>query len=189
MPSPTIQVHDKHFEIFISKEKIQERIAELAEKISKDYEGLNPLFIGILNGAFIFASDLFRALSIHAEISFIKLASYKGTSSSGNVLTAIGLDENIHQRNVIIVEDIVDTGKTLNTFLPELLQRGPASVKIATFLSKPDARLYDLQPDYIGFDMPDKFVVGYGLDYDRRGRNFPDLYILSSSVMAEGNEL
>ncbi len=181
MPSSTIQVHDKSFEVFISKEKIHERIAELAEQISKDYAGLNPLFIGILNGSFIFASDLFRALSIDAEISFIKLASYKGTSSSGNVITAIGMDENIYQRHIIITEDIVDTGKTMVTFLPELLQRNPASVKIASFLSKPEARQHKIEPDYIGFEIPNKFVVGYGLDYDRLGRNLPDLYIISSN--------
>jgi hypoxanthine phosphoribosyltransferase len=180
MPAP-IYVHDKSFEVFISKEKIKERVSELGAQISKDHANLDPLFIGILNGSFIFASDLFRSLSIDAEISFIKLASYKGTSSSGNVITAIGLDENINDRHIIIVEDIVDTGRTLSTFIPELLQRRPASVKIATFLSKPEARLYDVHPDYIGFEIPNKFVVGYGLDYDRLGRNFPDLYILSSS--------
>lgn len=185
MPA-SIRVHDKDFEVFISKETIQERIAELATQISKDYAGLDPLFIGILNGSFIFASDLFRALSIDAEISFIKLASYKGTSSSGNIITAIGLDENIYQRHVIIVEDIIDTGKTLSSFLPELLQRNPASVKIAAFLSKPEARQYEIQASYIGFEIPDKFVVGYGLDYDRLGRNLADLYITSSGSSKGG---
>ncbi len=180
MPSSMIQVHDKRFEIFISKEKINERIAEIGREISKDYLGLNPLFIGVLNGSFIFASDLFRCLSIEAEISFIKLASYKGMSSNGDVITAIGLDENINQRHIIITEDIVDTGKTLSSFLPELLQRNPASVKIASFLSKPEARQYNVEPDYIGFEIPNKFVIGYGLDYDRLGRNLPDLYVTSS---------
>jgi len=186
MSSSTIRVHDKDFEIFISKEKIQERIAQLAVQISKDYAGLDPLFIGILNGSFIFAADLFRVLIIDAEISFIKLASYRGTSSSGNVITAIGLDENIYQKHIIIIEDIIDTGKTLSSFLPELLQRNPASVKIAAFLSKPDARLYNIEPDYIGFEIPNKFVVGYGLDYDRLGRNLPDLYMTSSDSTKGG---
>ncbi len=173
-----VVVHDKQFEIFISKEKIQKRVSELGAQISKDYAGLNPLFLGILNGSFIFASDLFRALSIDAEISFIKLASYKGTSSTGNVITAIGMEENLHGRHVLIVEDIIDTGKTLTSFMPVLQQAGPASVKIASFLSKPDARRYDIQPDYNCFEIPDKFVVGYGLDYDGLGRQLPDLHIL-----------
>src|SRR6185437_5496759 len=125
-----VQVWDKTFETFISKEKIQQRIIELAQQIDHDYHGLNPLFIGILNGSFIFAADLFRELTIDAEISFIKLASYKGTSSTGNVVTAIGLEEILHQRHVIIIEDIIDTGKTLHAFLPEIKLRQVASVKI-----------------------------------------------------------
>lgn len=174
-----MQIGDKVFKPYISGEAIQKRITELGKEIDKDYEGLNPLFIGILNGSFIFAADLFRSLSIPAEISFVKLASYKGTSSTGNVITAIGLEENLANRHVIIIEDIIDTGKTLSAFLPELLQRQPASLKIACFLSKPDALQYDVKSDYTGFVIPNNFVVGYGLDYDGQGRNLPDLYTLA----------
>lgn len=174
-----VQVHDKQFRIFIAKEQIQQRINELAHEIDVTYKGQKPLFVGILNGSFIFAADLFRQLTIEAEISFIKLASYKGTSSTGHVVTAIGMEEYLHGRHVIIVEDIIDTGRTLHSFLPEIQQRQPASVRIATFLSKPEARLYEVPIDYTGFEIPDKFVVGYGLDYDGLGRNLPDVYQLS----------
>lgn len=173
-----MQVHDKIFVPFISKEEIQQRVYALGELISADYEGKKPLILGILNGSFIFAADLFRALTIDAEISFIKLASYKGTSTTGHVVTAIGLEEDLHGRHIIIVEDIIDTGKTLSSFLPEIHHRQPASVKIATFLTKPSALQYDVKADYSCFEIENKFVVGYGLDYDGLGRNIPDLYIL-----------
>ena len=173
-----VSVHDKQFEPYISKEQIQARVEELGAEISKDYAGEKPLIIAILNGSFIFAADLFRSLTIEAEISFIKLASYKGTTSTGNVVTAIGMEEKLSGRHVIILEDIIDTGKTLHSFLPEITQRSPASVKIATFLSKPEALVYDVHADYVGFEIPDNFVVGYGLDYDGLGRNLPELYTL-----------
>ncbi|MEI8279257.1 MAG: hypoxanthine phosphoribosyltransferase [Bacteroidota bacterium] len=173
-----IQLHDKKFRSYIDKEGIHERIEVIAKQISHDYGDMKPLFICILNGSFIFAADLFRAITIDAEISFIKLASYKGTSSTGSVVTSIGLDTDIHERHVIIVEDIIDTGKTLSTFLPEILHRQPASLKIASFLTKPDALQHYVKADYLCYEIPDKFVVGYGLDYDGLGRNLPDLYIL-----------
>ena len=173
-----IQVHDKIFTPFISKETIKQRVAAIAKQINTEYAGKNPLMIGILNGSFIFAADLFRELTIEAGISFIKLASYKGTSSTGNVVTAIGLEEDIHGRHIIIVEDIIDSGKTMSAFLPEVHRRQPASVKIAVFLTKPGALKYDVKADYTAFEIEDKFVVGYGLDYDGAGRNLPDLYIL-----------
>ncbi|MBX2905060.1 MAG: hypoxanthine phosphoribosyltransferase [Taibaiella sp.] len=163
---------------FLSEGLIAERIAELGAQLNADYEDKNPILIAVLNGSFIFAADLFRQLSVPASISFVKLASYKGTTSTGNVVTAIGLEENLNGRHVIIVEDIIDTGKTLSAFLPEIMQRGPASVKIATFLSKPDARTHPVKPDYCGFEIENKFVVGYGLDHDGQGRNLPALYIL-----------
>ena len=174
-----VQVHDKWFEPYLQREAIDKRIKELAKQIDEEYDDQNPLFIGILNGSFIFAADLFRSLTINAEISFIKLASYKGTSSTGSVVTAIGLDENLYDRHVVIVEDIVDTGKTLSAFLPEIIQRHPASIRIAAFLTKPHALLYNVMASYLGLEMRDKFVVGYGLDYDGLGRNLPDLYVLS----------
>lgn len=174
-----IQVHDKWFEPYISKEKIAARVAEVGMQISIELEGLNPLCIGILNGSFVFAADLFRSLTIDAEISFIKLASYKGTSSTGSIVTAIGLDENLYDRHIIIVEDIIDTGKTLSAFLPEIIQRHPASIRIASFLTKPEALQHDIRADFVAFEIPDRFVVGYGLDYDGLGRSIPELYILS----------
>jgi hypoxanthine phosphoribosyltransferase len=173
-----IRVRDKIFTPFISKEAIQQRISVIANEINQAYAGKNPLMIGILNGSFIFAADLFRELTIDAGISFIKLASYKGTSSTNHVVTAIGLEEDIHGRHIIIVEDIIDTGKTMHSFLPELHHRQPASVKIATFLTKPTALKYDVHADYCAFEIENKFVVGYGLDYDGAGRNYPDLYML-----------
>lgn len=175
-----LSVHDKTFKPYISRDQINARIEELGVQLSKDYEGKSPLIIAILNGSFIFAADLFRALTIEAEISFIKLASYKGTSSTGHVVTAIGMEEKLNDRHVIILEDIVDTGKTLHSFLPEILHRAPASLKIATFLSKPDAMEHEVQVDYVGFEIPNNFVVGYGLDYDGLGRNLPELYTLVS---------
>jgi hypoxanthine phosphoribosyltransferase len=173
-----IHIHDKAFVPYILKERIQQRVKELAMEINAAYAGKNPLLIGILNGSFIFAADLFRELTIEAEISFIKLASYKGTSSTGNVVTAIGLEEDLHGRHIIIVEDIIDTGKTLSSFLPEIYHRHPASVKIAAFLTKPGALKYEVRADYCAFEIDNKFVVGYGLDYNKLGRNLADLYIL-----------
>ena len=173
-----IRIHDKTFVPFLLKTEISARIRAIAALINEEYAGKNPLMIGILNGSFIFAADLFRELTIEAEISFIKLASYKGTSSTGHVVTAIGMEEDLHGRHIIIVEDIIDTGKTLHSFLPEIHHRQPASVKIATFLRKPDALKYDVVADYTAFDIENKFVVGYGLDYDGHGRNLPDLYVL-----------
>ena len=173
-----VAIHDKVFVPFISNEKIQEGIAKVAAQINKDYAGKRPLVLGILNGSFMFAADLFRQLTIEAEISFIKLVSYKGTSSTGNVVTAIGLEEDLLGRHIIIVEDIIDTGKTLSSFMPEIQHRQPASVKVASFLTKPEALKYDIKADYHVFEIENKFVVGYGLDYDGLGRNLPELYIL-----------
>ncbi|MCW3122715.1 MAG: hpt [Flavipsychrobacter sp.] len=173
-----IQVLDKTFVPFISKEEICQRVAAIAAQINIDYAGKRPLMLGILNGSFIFAADLFRGLTIDAEISFIKLASYKGTSSTGHVVTAIGMEEDLHGRHIIIVEDIIDTGKTIHSFLPELKHRQPASIRIATFLAKPEALQHDVKADYTAFEIENKFVVGYGLDYDGFGRNLPDLYVL-----------
>jgi hypoxanthine phosphoribosyltransferase len=174
----TIKVHDKEFDIYLSENQIQERIIDIAEKINKDYVGKKPLFLSILNGSFMFAADLFKHLTIPAEICFIKLASYKGMKSSGQVTTAIGLDSELYGKDVIIVEDIVDTGKTLYDFIPKLKHQQPASLKIVALLHKPDATKFPLVLDYIGFTIPNKFVVGYGLDYDGLGRNLKEIYQL-----------
>jgi len=171
-----IKVHDKSFETYLSEKTIQQRVKEMAADINRDYEGKRPLFIAILNGSFMFAADLFKHLTIPAELCFIKLASYKGMKSSGKVVTSIGLEEDIFGKEVVIVEDIVDTGKTLHRFLPKLFHQQPHSLKIATLLHKSEATEYPLKLDYIGFDIPNKFVVGYGLDYDGLGRNLKEIY-------------
>ena len=173
-----INVHDKSFETYLSEEVIQQRVKEIAGAINEDYAGKKPLFIAILNGSFMFAADLFKQLSIPAEICFIKLASYKGMKSSGKVVTSIGLEEDLFGKDVIIVEDIVDTGKTLHKFLPKLVHQQPNSMKIAALLHKSEATEYPLKLDYVGFDIPNKFVVGYGLDYDGLGRNLKEIYQL-----------
>jgi hypoxanthine phosphoribosyltransferase len=173
-----IKVHDKTFGPYLSEEDIQQQIKKMAAAINADYAGLRPMFIAILNGSFMFAADLFKNLTIDAEICFIKLASYKGTTSSGQVITAIGLDVDLIGKDIIIIEDIVDTGKTLNEFLPKLMHQQPASMKIAALLHKPDAVKFPIRIDYLGFSIPNKFVVGYGLDYDGLGRNFKGIYQL-----------
>ena len=173
-----IQVLDKKFKPYLKAEEIQKQIGLLAARINEDFEGKRPLFIAILNGSFMFAADLFKELTIDAEICFIKLASYKGTRSTGNVITSIGLDEPLKGRHVIIVEDIVDTGKTLAQFLPQLINQQPASLKIAALLHKPEALAFPITIDYLGFSVPDKFLLGYGLDYDGLGRNLKEIYQL-----------
>ncbi|MEY4812616.1 MAG: hypoxanthine phosphoribosyltransferase [Sediminibacterium sp.] len=175
-----IQVLDKTFEPYLKEAAIQEKITELAGQLNKDYAGMRPLFLSILNGSFLFTSDLFKQITIEAEVSFIKLASYKGTSSTGNVITAIGLDTNVKDRHIVILEDIIDTGKTLHHYLPQLDSMQPASVKIAVLLNKKEALQYPVQVDYACFDIPNKFVVGYGLDYDGLGRNSKDIYQLKA---------
>ena len=173
-----IRVHDKQFEPYLSAATIAEQIKDIAGKLNKDYSDKKPLFIAILNGSFMFASDLFKELAIDAEICFIKLASYKGTKSTGHVITAIGLDMDLFGRDVVIVEDIVDTGKTLSEFLPQLRHQQPASLKIVALLHKPEATVFPITIDYLGFSIPNKFVVGYGLDYDGLGRNIPEIFKL-----------
>lgn len=173
-----IQVHDKWFQPYISQHEISTRVRDLAGIIKNDYSGKIPLFMPILNGSFMFASDLLKEMDMPVEICFIKLASYKGTVSSGRVVTAIGLDNDLFGRDVIILEDIVDTGKTLSRFLPQLLHQQPASLKICALLYKPDAVVNPVPVDYFGFSIPNKFVVGYGLDYDGLGRNLKEIYQL-----------
>jgi len=173
-----VKVLDKTFEPFLDAIQIEGQIKRLAAAINRDYAGRKPLFIAILNGSFIFAADLFKAISIDAEICFIKLASYKGTKSTGHVITAIGLDIDLHGRHVIILEDIVDTGKTLSQFLPQLHNQQPASLELVVLLNKPEATEFPVDIRYLGFSIPDKFVVGYGLDYNGYGRNLPEIYRL-----------
>ena len=175
----TITVHDKSFIPYLPEETILEKIKELAAEINRDYKDKRPLFISILNGSFMFSADLFKELTVEAEICFIKLASYKGTKSTGQVITAIGLDTDINGRDVIILEDIIDTGKTLNEFLPQISNQHPNSLKIAVLLHKPEATVFPIKIDYCCFSIPNKFVLGYGLDYDGLGRNLRELYQLA----------
>jgi hypoxanthine phosphoribosyltransferase len=174
----SIKVLDKEFVPYLSEKEIQEKITLLAHQLNKDYAGKRPIFLSILNGSFLFTADLFKQITIEAEVCFIKLASYKGMSSSGNVITAIGLEANVSGRDIIILEDIIDTGKTLHHYLPQLLSSSPASVKVAVLLNKKEALQFPVQVDYTCFEIPNKFVVGYGLDYDGLGRNSKDIYQL-----------
>ena len=173
-----IKVHDKEFKPYISADKISEEVKRVATEINKDYSGKKPLFIAILNGSFMFAADLFKEINIEAEICFIKLASYKGIKSSGQVITAIGLDVDLVGREIIVIEDIVDTGNTLSKFLPQIHHHHPASLKIAALLHKPEAMVHPIKIDYLGFSVPNKFLLGYGLDYDGLGRNIKEIYQL-----------
>lgn len=173
-----IKVNNKEFKPYIPALEIGIRIKEMADQINTDYKGKRPIFIAILNGSFMFASDLFKEINIDAEICFIKLASYKGTRSTGNVITSIGLDEPLKERHVIIIEDIVDTGNTLNKFLPQLYNQQPASLKIAALLHKPEALEFPVTIDYLGFSVPNIFLLGFGLDYDGLGRNLSQIYQL-----------
>jgi hypoxanthine phosphoribosyltransferase len=173
-----VKLHDKTFDIYLSEETIQQKVKELAETLNEEYQGRRPLFIAILNGSFMFAADIFKHLTIDAEICFIKLASYKGLKSSGQVITAIGLDHDLYDREVVILEDIVDTGKTLHEFLPQLHHQQPRSFAIVTLLHKSEVTRYPVSIAHVGFDIPDKFVVGYGLDYDGLGRNLKEIYQL-----------
>jgi hypoxanthine phosphoribosyltransferase len=169
------QILDKTFKPYLTQSNIAEAIERIANQINQDYSEKNPLFIAILNGSFIFASDLFKKINIPAEISFIKLASYQGTKSTGNVITAIGLETDLFDRNVIVLEDIIDTGKTLSAFLPQLEHQQPRSLKVCTLLHKKEATKYPITIDYLGFEIPDLFVVGYGLDYNGYGRNLDQI--------------
>ena len=177
----TIQVKDKVFEISITATDIAATVQKMAEEISRDYEGKNPLFLAILNGSFVFAADLIRKITIPCQISFVKLSSYSGTATTANVIELIGLNEDIRGRHVIIVEDIVDTGITLDGLLDSLGKAGPASVKLACFTFKKEAFRKSFRIDYLGMTIPNDFIVGYGLDYDGYGRNLPDIYKIVKS--------
>jgi hypoxanthine phosphoribosyltransferase len=171
-------IRDKKFRELITGETISKRINEMAQEINRDYSGKEVVFLGILNGAFLFAADLFKNIDLKAKISFVKLASYEGTKTSGSVKELIGWNEDISGMNVIVLEDIVDTGHTLERVVGELTIRKVTGIKIAALLFKPDAYLKNIPIDYIGFKIPNDFVVGYGLDYDGYGRNLPSVYTL-----------
>ena len=174
-----VKAHDKSFRPMISAQTIAERVEIVGKQISEDYCGKKPLLLAILNGAYMFAADLSRAIHTDLELTFVKLSSYKGTSTTGNVTTVLGLDTTLRGRHIIIVEDIVDTGNTLHNFLKELDKEEPASVEIAACFLKPTALQHPLSIKYLGFEIPDHFIIGYGLDYDGLGRNLSDVYELN----------
>lgn len=171
-----IRVKDKDFEIFIPAGQIEGVVQQMADRINADFEGKNPLFLAVLNGSFVFAADLLRKISIPCNISFVKFASYSGAESTTEVRELIGLNEEIKGRHIILIEDIVDSGITMDLILTNLVKLNPADVKIACFCHKPDAFRKSFRIDYIGMNIPDEFIVGYGLDYDGYGRNLPDIY-------------
>lgn len=174
----TVKIKDKEFVPMISEEEIKRRVKELAAQINKDMAGKNPLLLAVLNGSFVFAADLMREITIESEISFVKLASYQGTTSTGTVKEVIGINENLSGRTVIIVEDIVESGLTMKRMIESLGTRNPASVHICTLLLKPDCLKVDLDIEYAAFSIPNDFIVGYGLDYDQQARNLKDIYVL-----------
>lgn len=176
-----IKLHDKTFELFITAEKINSAIEDMAIKMNSELTNKNPLFISILNGAFMFTSDLMKKLDFDCNLTFLKLSSYQGTSSTGEVKKLFGLNESIEGRTVIIIEDIVDTGITLEHIMKQLQELQPAEIKIATFLLKPDTFHGRVKPEYIGIEVPNDFIVGYGLDYNELGRNLKDIYVLVKS--------
>ncbi len=173
-----IQVHDKKFRPFIPFEKIEKETKRIAREINKDLKGQTPLFLSILNGSFMFAADLLKHITLDCEISFVKLASYSGTESTQNVRQLIGFDEDIYGRTVVVVEDIIDSGLTMERVLEQLKDMGAHEVYVATLMFKPNAFKRDYEVHYKGFDIGNEFIIGYGLDYNRQGRNLKDIYII-----------
>ncbi len=173
-----IQVLDKKFKVSIPSNEIEQAILRMAQQINGDLAGKNVLFLGILNGCFMFAGDLFKSIDLECQITFLKLASYQGTSSSGNVKRLIGINEDMEGKTVVILEDIIDTGNTLESIIKQLKGYEPAEIKIATLLFKPEAYKGDIPVDYVGFEIPNSFIIGYGLDYDGYGRNLSDIYTI-----------
>ena len=173
-----VKIKDKSFRISITEAEIKERIKTVAQQMSKDFEGKNPLFLGVLNGSFIFAADLMREMTIPCEISFVKLASYQGTTSTGKIKEVFGINEDLTNRTVVIVEDIVESGLTMKQMVESLGTRNPESIHICTLFFKPSKLQADVNPEYVAFSIPDDFIVGYGLDYDQQGRGLKDVYTI-----------
>ena len=174
-----VQILDKKFKVSITEDKIQQSIKEIAQKMNHDLANDDVIFLGILNGCFMFAGDLFKHIELQCQITFLKLASYQGTSSSGNVKRLIGINEDIEGKTVVILEDIIDTGNTLESIIKQLKGYEPAKIKVATLLHKPDVYKKNIPIDYIGLNIDNKFIVGYGLDYDGFGRNLSDIYTIT----------
>mgnify|MGYP003302696461 FL=1 len=173
-----IQVKDKKFKLSISAEKIKYEVKRVANQINNDLSGEEPIFLGVLNGCFMFMSDLMSNINLPCEVSFIKLSSYSGTETTGVVRQLIGLNENIEGRSIVIVEDIVDTGITMKELIKLLQEKKPKQIKVVTFLQKPNALKCDITIDYVAIKIPNDFIVGYGLDYDGFGRNLNEIYTI-----------
>ena len=174
----TIKIHDKTFKISYTEKEILEHVKTVADRINRDMSGKNPLFLAVLNGSFVFAADLMRMITIPCEISFVKLASYQGTMSTGTIKEVFGINEDISGRDIIIVEDIVESGLTMKRMLESLGTRNPASIHICTLLLKPEKLKVNLNIEYAAMEIPTDFIVGYGLDYDQQGRNLRNIYTL-----------
>jgi hypoxanthine phosphoribosyltransferase len=172
----TILVKDKEFKLSIKAEEINDAVESIALQLNRDLKGKNPIFLVVLNGAFIFAADLYRKIEIESEISFVKLASYSGTESTSEVKELIGLNEKLRGRTVVILEDIIDTGTTMQYLINKLMYLGVSEVLLVALLFKPSAFREDFRIDYLGLEIPNDFIVGYGLDYDGFGRNYADIY-------------
>jgi len=181
MSKESVKVRDKKFKPFISDEQIQREVTRIARQMNRELVDKDPIFLGILNGAFMFASDLYKQIDFPCQITFLKLTSYSGTKSTGTVKQLIGINFDLKDRVVIVLEDIVDTGITLDTIIRQLSGYEPAEIRVATFLHKPDATIRDVKLDYVGMEIPNDFILGYGLDYDGYGRNFKEIYQLVES--------
>ena len=177
-----VKIKDKTFKTFIPESEIQQRVKVVADKINKDMDGKNPLLLAVLNGSFIFAADLIRNITIPCEISFVKLASYQGTTSTGKIKEVIGLNEDLAGRTVVIVEDIVDTGFTMKNMIESLGTRNPEAIHICTLLLKPGKLQVPLNIEYAAMEIPNDFIVGYGLDYDQQGRQLRDIYTVCNET-------
>ena len=179
----TVHCHDQRFRLYIDRETIQQRIAELGAEITADYAGKKPIFIGVLNGAYMFMADLMREVHLDCEMDFMKLSSYGDAKvSSGNVDELKRVDANLSGRHVIVVEDIVDTGLSMKFIMEKIMQLEPASLRVAVLLHKYEATKVDLDLDYVAFHIPNLFVIGYGLDYGQLGRNLPEIFILDDEA-------
>ncbi len=176
-----VEVLGETFEKFISREAIAERISQLAINMNRDLTNTDPVFLAILNGSFYFASDLLKNIDFPYEISFVKIASYTGMNPGENMKTLIGVDENLGGRNIVIIEDIIDTGRTIFELSKQLKEIPVSDIKIASLIFKPGALKYNVKPEYVGFEAADDFLIGYGLDFDRKGRHYKDIYKLKGN--------
>lgn len=173
-----VTVNGKDFQVYLTKDEITGRIWDLGQQITQDYRGKTPIILSVLNGAFIFTADLVRYIELPLKIEFVRLSSYEGTSSTGRITEVLGLKTDLENQEVIIVEDIVDTGLTLSNFIKTVKSKNPNSVRVVSLLRKPEAITFPVEIDYVGFDIPNDFVLGYGLDYDEVGRELPQIYKL-----------